>query len=111
MLCVESFVDEHELSKHGIEAHRQVRDISDQDKYPLKNVIKARKFEIPAPLNVLPLTPTVKVTFKCFICPNSYYNEGAWSEHEKAEHRRKCDEIFITESEVTEHKKICHEEC
>ena len=49
---------------------------------PLKD--KPKRFEIPTPLNVLPVTPTTKASFKCFLCPNSYYSEGEWNSHAEA---------------------------
>ena len=95
-LCCECFPEEEYLEIHLKENHNVVE--------------KARKFDIPTPLNVLPITPTIKTTFKCFICPNSFYNEGEWEEHELATHKhscKMCDETFRTNVELSEHDTLC----
>ena len=70
-------------------------------------------FVIPAPLNVLPITPTTSnpIMFQCFICPE-YYNQGDWPHHEKAVHQNKCpkcEKVFTKQVDLDVHIHECHQ--
>ena len=68
-------------------------------------------FDIPAPFYVLPPTPTVQETFKCFICPDTFYKQGEWDEHAKSVHDIKCNlccETFLTNSDLNKHIEADH---
>ena len=76
LFCDHVFTNQTLLSKHLSEHHQHQSDTLQPDSR------KSRKFEISTPFTVLPLTPTTLSSFKCFLCPNSYYNEGEWKNHE-----------------------------
>ena len=73
-------------------------------------------FEISAPFNVLPLTPTFQESpakFKCFIagCTETYHE---WQAHEKSAHNLKCpscEKILVTGDELRDHMRAEHEIC
>ena len=90
MMCGQGFADETKLSKHMLEENGLSGEV------PVVPAPKVRRFEIPAPLNVLPITPTTQSTFQCFItgCPSGYYKEGEWKLHVETAHSHKyesCD--------------------
>ena len=73
---------------------------------------KPPRFDIPAPLNVLPSTPTnTSDSMRCYICPDSYYKEGHWEEHSNAVHNKVCkfcDERFLFDTNLKEHTEQFH---
>ena len=74
-------------------------------------IVSKTSSQIPAPFNVLPPTPTVPEPFKCYICPNAFYNQGEWDAHAKIAHDFKCDfcnEPFLTKSYLEEHLESTH---
>ena len=71
-------------------------------------------FVISLPFNVLPETPKLPAeiaTFKCYVCPDSYYRQGDWNSHEKLAHTFKCDncdKIEIIEKDLAKHMVDVH---
>jgi hypothetical protein len=68
--------------------------------------------DIPTPMKVLPLTPSLlgPAKCKCFICPE-HYLEGEWESHEKTDHAFECavcDTFCVTQDEHNEHVTTFH---
>ena len=104
MLCAQGFADEQKLSEHMHDEHGRSCD------KPTVPAPKARRFEIPSHLNVLPSTPTSQTSFICFICPDEYYREGDWSVHQRTVHNQKCEVCgndSLTQDQLIVHKAEC----
>jgi hypothetical protein len=109
-LC--DYLENKKLMKHIKKAHPKSATKEISEHYdPNPNNVGTDTLNV-VEIAVLLLTPTTLSSFKCFLCPNRYYIEGKWENHEPAVHNHTCtvcDEVFLTEDSLNEHVKTNHE--
>ena len=102
-LCYFQASSKSQLSTHVKKTHKK----------SLKSLKALSCFEIPAPLNVLPSTPGLEPTrIRCYLCTDSYYNEGEWEQHREMCHAFPCtfcEKVCTTSSELDVHILLLHE--